>query len=100
MSLNIEISDKYRIKSDDYQIIVQRKHTVDPTLSPAFDPKKHSAEKRIEWRDWKWCAKPEQALEIIARQRIFESDAQTLGELRNEIALFKREISGLLHTMD
>jgi len=100
MSLNIEISDKYRIKSDEHQIIVQRKHTVDPTLSPAFDPKKHSAEKRTEWRDWKWCAKPEQALELIARQRIFESDAQTLGELRNEIALFRREISDLLRTMD
>lgn len=100
MTLNIEISDKYRIKSDEHQIIVQRKHTVDPTLSPAFDPKKHSAEKRTEWRDWKWCAKPEQALELIARQRIFESDATSLGELRNEIALFRREISGLLRTMD
>lgn len=46
MTLNIEISDKYRITSDSTQIIVQRKHHVDPTLSPAYDADKHSSETR------------------------------------------------------
>jgi len=92
MSLNIKISDKYRITSDNTQIIVQRKHLVDPTLSPAYDVDKHSSETREEWRNWKYCGKVTQAIEIIARQNVFESDATSLEQLRNEIALFRREI--------
>lgn len=92
MTLNIEISAKYRITSDSTQIIVQRKHLVDPTLSPAFDSGKHSSETREEWRNWKYCGKVTQAIEIIARQNVFESDATSLEQLRNEIALFRREI--------
>lgn len=92
MTLNIEISDNYRIISDSTQIIVQRKHLVDPTLSPAYDADKHSSETREEWRNWKYCGKVTQAIEIVARQNVFESDATSLEQLRNEIALFRREI--------
>jgi len=92
MTLNIEISDKYRITSDTTQIIVQRKHLVDPTLSPAYDADKHSSDTREEWRNWKYCGKVTQAIELIARQNVLESDATSLGQLRNEIALFRREI--------
>lgn len=94
--MNIEISGKYRLTSDSMQIIVQRKHTVDPTKSPAFNPEKHSAELREEWREWKYCGKPSQALELIARQNVLESDATSLGELLNEIQSFRREISDLI----
>lgn len=92
MTLNIVISDNYRITSDSQQIIVQRKQLVDPTLSPAYDADKHSSETREEWRNWKYCGKVTQAIEIIARQNVFESDATSLEQLRNEIALFRREI--------
>lgn len=92
MTLNIEISDKYRIISDTTQIIVQRKHLVDPTLSPAYNADKHSSETREEWRNWKYCGKVTQAIEIIARQNVYESDATSLEQLRIEIALFRREI--------
>ena len=96
MALNIEISGKYRLTSDSMQIIVQRKHTVDPTKSPAFDASKHSAEIREEWREWKYCGKVAQALELIAQQNVFDSDARTLVELLDEIVSFRREISDLL----
>lgn len=92
MTLNIIISNSYRITSDSTQIIVQRKHLVDPTLSPAYDADKHSSETREEWRNWKYCGKITQAIEIIARQNVFDSDATNLEQLRNEIALFRREI--------
>lgn len=92
MTLNIEISDNYRITSDSQQIIVQRKHLVDPTLSPAYDADKHSSETREEWRNWKYCGKVTQAIDIIVRQNVLESDATRLEQLRNEIALFRREI--------
>lgn len=92
MTLNIKISDNYRITSDERQIIIQRKHTVDPTKSPKFDAETMSAEPYEKWTDWKWCGKPEQALDIIARQNVLDSDAASLEQLCNEIALFRREI--------
>ena len=98
--LNLEISGKYRITSDEMQIIVQRKHTVNPTLSPAFDATKHSSEIREEWRNWKYCGKVSQAIELIARQNVLESDATTLEQLRIEIASFKREIRRSMGEVD
>lgn len=96
MTLNIEIPTKqgatYRLTSDERQIVIQRKHHVDPTLSPAYDADKHSSETREEWRNWKYCGKVTQAIELIARQNVFESDATSLEQLHNEISLFRREI--------
>lgn len=89
--MNIIIADKYRLTSDSLQIIIQRKHTVDPTKSPAFKSGM-DATIRTEWRDWKYASKPEQALDVILRQNVLESDATTLKELRNEIVEFRREI--------
>ena len=96
MALNIEISGKYRITSDSMQIVIQRKHTIDPTKSPAFNPEKHSAEIREEWRDWKYCGKVSQALELILRQNILESDAEDLRTLRNEISAFRTIVEAQL----
>lgn len=100
MTLNIEIADKYRITSDEMQIVIQRKHTVNPTLSPAFDATKHSSALREEWRNWKYCGKVSQAIELIARQNVLESDATTLEQLRSEIASFKREIRRAMGEVD
>lgn len=100
MTLNIEISGKYRITSDEMQIVIQRKHTVDPTKAPGFDAEKHSSTLREEWRTWKYCGKVEHALDIIARQNVLESDATELAQLRDEITSFKREIRRLLGEVD
>lgn len=104
MTLNIEIPTKrgatYRLTSDERQIVIQRKHTVDPTKSPAFNPETMSAEIREEWRDWKFCGKVTQAIEVIARQNVLESDATTLEQLRNEIVEFKREIRRAMGEVD
>ena len=96
MTLNIEINESYRIISDALQIIVQRNHTIDPTKSPAFDPDKHSSEIRTEWKDFKYCGSVTHACDIILKQRILESDANSIRQLRNEITSFKREISALI----
>lgn len=92
MTLSIEISGKYRITSDEHQIVIQRKHTVDPTKAPLFNPATMSGKIREEWRNWKFCGKVPQALEIIAQQNVFESDATNLRQLRDEITAFNREI--------
>lgn len=96
MTLNIVINDAYRITSDATQIVIQRKHTIDPTKSPAFNPEKHSSEIRTEYRDWKYCGSITQAADILLKQRILESDATSLRQLRSEIASFKLEISDLI----
>ena len=95
--LDIKVTDDYKLTSDGMQIIVQRRHIVDPTKAPKFDETKHSTELREEWKTWKYCGKVEQGIDLIMRQNIFESDAQTLSELRNEIALFQQGIKGLLY---
>ncbi|WP_445479149.1 hypothetical protein ACULLL_01595 [Lysinibacillus irui] len=94
--LDVMVNDEYKLTSDGMQIVIMRKHIVDPTKSPIFDETKHSAEIREEWKTWKYCGKVEQALEVILRQRVFESEAATLKELRDEIVSFKREIHGWL----
>ncbi|MFM9535723.1 hypothetical protein [Lysinibacillus sp. IITD104] len=94
--LDVMVNDEYKLTSDGMQIVIMRKHIVDPTKSPIFDETKHSAEIREEWKTWKYCGKIEQALEVILRQRVFESEAATLKELHDEIVSFKREIHGML----
>ena len=96
MTLSIEISDKYRITSDAMQIVIQRKHTIDPTKSPAFNPDKHSAEIREEWRDWKFCGKVSQAIDLMLAQEIRESDATDLRTLRDEISSFRSIVEAQL----
>ncbi len=96
MTLSIEVSGKYRITSDEMQIVIQRKHTVDPTKSPNYDAETMSAELRTEWRNWKYCGKVSQAIELIARQNVLESDATSLKQLRDEISAFRREINAKL----
>jgi len=96
MTLSIEVSGKYRITSDEMQIVIQRKHTVDPTKSPNFNAETMSAELRTEWRNWKYCGKVTRALDIIAEQDVLDSDATELKLLRNEIVEFKREIRRLM----
>lgn len=94
--LDIEVNGDYKLTSDGMQIVIMKKHKIDPKKSPIFDESKHSTEIREEWKSWKYCGKVEQALEVILRQRIFESDAATLKELRDEIVSFKQKIGRLL----
>lgn len=98
MTLNIEINVlnvDHRIISDSLQLIIQRKHIVDPTLSPNYKPTM-DATKREEWRDWKYCGSITQAIDILLKQHILESDATSIRQLRNEIVAFRREISDLI----
>lgn len=90
------MTDEYKLTSDGMQIIIMRKHVIDPTKSPVFNAEKHSTEIREEWKTWKYCGKVEQAIDRILSQRIFESDAQNLKELKSEIVAFRNEIQNLL----
>ena len=95
--LNIQVTDDYKLTSDGIQIIIQKRHIVDPTNSPFFDAEKHSSEKRIEWKPWKYCGKIETAIDLIMRQGIFETEAKDLKTLRSEIVSFRERIEKALN---
>jgi len=94
--MNIAINESTRLTSDALNVIIQRKHIVDPTKSPAFDPTKHSTEKRVEWRDVSYHSKVEAALAHLIEQKAWDSEATTLSELLAEIRSFKREMNVLI----
>lgn len=96
MTLNIDINEDFRIKSDSHNVIIQRPHTVDPRKSPRFIEGETDPTIRVVYRDWKYASNITQVADIILQQRIRESDAVTLRELINEIASFKREINALI----
>lgn len=95
MTLNIDINEDFRIVSDSHNVIIQRRHIVDPRKSPKFS-EGMDATVRVEYRDWKYASNITQVADIILQQRIRESDAVTLRELINEISSFKRGISVLI----
>lgn len=99
MSLNIAVNDDYIIKSDTRNIIVTRKHIVDPTKSPnwkALEAKGADSSLKEEWREISYHSTISQAIRSIGEQRIRDSDATTLAELLAEIKRFNGEIEALL----
>ena len=99
MALNIAVNADYRISSDDRNVIVLRKHIVDPTKAPGWS--KREAEgadptPRAEWREQSYHATVAQALQAIGEQQVRDSNAETLAELVGEIKQFNAEIRALL----
>lgn len=96
MTLDIEIPGDFKIASDSMNILVQRKYTIDPSKSPSFKEGETDPTIREEYKTWKWTSSITQAIDIILQQRIRESDATELSELRKEIIAFKVEIQAAM----
>lgn len=98
--MNIEVilgKQTYRITApDSAAVIVERQVTVDPTKSPAFDPAKHSAELRQEYREPKYYSTVEAALKSLLDRVARHSEAETLSELLLELHDYKRVIRRLM----
>ncbi|WP_181349461.1 hypothetical protein [Thalassobacillus sp. CUG 92003] len=99
MSVNIEFSGGFKITSDSYNWIINRKKTVDPTKSPNWQKRKAegaSPEKHEKWTEVSYHGNLDHALDKIVDARMKESEATSLSELREELTEFRREISGVL----
>jgi hypothetical protein len=99
VSLKIQVTPEYLITSDTLNIIVKRKYIVDPTKAPNWKQRESegaSPALHEEWRDLSYHRTIEQALRFIADQRIRDSDAESIGELLDEIKAFHREITAVL----
>lgn len=97
--MDIQVNENYRLKSDAMNIIIQRKHLSDPTKAPNWEKRKSegaSAEVREVWRDYKYCTRVEDALQVIFEQQVRDSQAETFAELLAEIKGFRREMKALL----
>lgn len=96
--MNIEINADYRIISDALNVIVNRKHIVDPTKAPNW-PKRQAEgadpTPKVAWREVAYCATVDKALQYIADQQIRDSQAETVAELLHEIRRIHGEIKAV-----
>lgn len=94
---HIEIDAKHRLSLDADNIQIEVLTAIDPTKSPQYDPEKHSAEMRYEWQSiGKYYSSLPKALTGLLEYSIRTGDATTLGEIRYDIAEFRRHVDGLL----
>lgn len=99
MTLNINVNDTYKLTSDSLNVIINRKHIVDPTKAPNWaklQAEGKSGELREEWREVAYCRTVEKALNFIAEQEQRESNAESISELLSEIKAFQRQVSAVL----
>jgi hypothetical protein len=96
--MNIQINADYRLTSDSLNVIVNRKHIVDPTKAPNW-PKRQAegadSTPKEAWREVAYCATVEKALQYIADQMIRDSEAETVAELLHEIRRIYGEIKAV-----
>lgn len=95
--MDVKIFDDYRLTSDTHCVIVNKRYFTDPTKSPKFDPAKDDSTPREKWREVAYYATVDQCLRYIADQRIRESDARTIEELRYDIRKINGEIRRFLN---
>lgn len=99
MALNILINADYRITSDAHNVIVLRKHIVDPTKSPHWarlEAKGADPTPREDWREQSYHGTVAQAVRAIGEQLVRDSEAESLAELLTEIKRFNSEIEAQL----
>ena len=95
----IEVNEDYRIKSDDRNVIVERKHITDPTKAPNWKQlaaKGADPSPKEKWREVSYHTTVVQALESIKEQRVRDSNATSLEELLVEIRKINGEIQALM----
>lgn len=99
MALNITVNSTYKLTSDSMQVIVNRKHIVDPTKAPGWaarEAKGADPTPRVEYREVAYCRTVEQALNWIAEQTQRDSNAESIAVLLGEIQAIRREIKAVL----
>jgi hypothetical protein len=99
MVLNITVNSQYKLTSDSLNVIVNRKHIVDPTKAPGWPQREAEGadpSPRETWKEVAYSPTVEKALNYIVDQSIRDSNAQTISELVSEVARIRREIEAVL----
>lgn len=99
--MNVQIGENYRLttKSGESYITIERRKIVNPLDSPKAKSADYAGptEPYEKWEDWKFPANLEHALDILAKQNMYDSDATSLDELAYEMQRFRREMSDAIH---
>lgn len=95
----IAINEDYRLSMDADNIQIERQVTVDPTKSPAFDPAKHDATLRQEWRSiGKYYTNIPAALEGVMHHALRNGPDTDVRGLLVELQSFRAELNALWAT--
>lgn len=96
----INVTKNFRIVADTREYVVQQLHEIDPRNSPRFNPEKHDASIRYEWKDVGYYGLNESGLQSAIKNIIFKEgslkggEKATLREYLNDL----REISDIVFT--
>ena len=86
--MNIDLGRGYRLGTDKYQWIIQKK---------ANRKNKETGEVTEEWRNVSFHANPTQAVNFHADRLLRASDAETLTEALEEVKRITTELTNALH---
>ena len=98
MALSREVSPDYRITSDAMNVIVNRRHLVDPSKAPNAAKMAEAGKSmavREDWREVGYFSTLEQAIKWTVNQRIREADAGSMEEILAELRRIADEIKAL-----
>jgi len=109
--LNAAITQNYRLTTDGSQFVLQRRHLVDPTKSPAYKPPAEGSAPppiREEWREAGYYSLNSDGLRAAVQAAILrdtdvsqaETIAETLRLYAEETARIRRAIDGVLDAID
>lgn len=95
----IAINDNYRLSIDADNVQIERQVTVDPTKAPSFDPAKHDATIRTEWRSiGKFYASIPAAFEGVLKHALSSGPDTDVRGLLVELQEFRMELRALWST--
>ena len=100
MALTIRINDDWKLTSDQFNVILNKRYIVDPTKSPNWEKRKAdgaSPEPREEWKEVGYYPTVEKAIDALVNKAVLSSNATTIGELLNEITQIRRDINAVLN---
>lgn len=96
--LNVSITQNYRLISDGAQLILQRRHLVDPTKSPSYKAEEHATPPPIteEWRSDKFYPLNEGGITSAAKLAILrDTDVSRATTLADALRLYAAETAKL-----
>ncbi|MFD2704707.1 hypothetical protein [Salibacterium lacus] len=103
MSIDIHVTDDYRITSDAHNYIVLERYTADPTKAPDW-PKRAAKgadpTPKERWREVKYCATIPQAARQILDLSVRQSDATSLAEVVAKMEAVRDDIDRSLSPTD
>lgn len=96
--MNVSITQNYRLTSDGTQFVLQRRHIVDPTKSPAYKAEEHVSppELRETWKDSGYYPLNDTGIKAAAKAAILrDTDVSQAETLADALRMYAEETARL-----